>query len=192
MIELDTDEILISNALKGDMDSFSNLVLKYKNRIYTFLLKMTLSKEDAEELLQEVFISIYKNLYRYNNTWSFSTWIYRIAANSFNNFYKRRKRTPRFDDIHDISDISCSFEDCPEVIYEMRENYSQVVRLINQLKPDQKMALILKHVKGFSYKEIGRILDISPEAARMKVQRAKESICQKFAKSNERSSHYEM
>ena len=59
--------------------------------------------------------------------------------------------------------------------------------MINGLKPDQKIALVLKHMKGFSYKEIGKVLDISPEAAQMKVQRAKEKICKQFKKLNERS-----
>jgi RNA polymerase sigma-70 factor (ECF subfamily) len=184
---LDTDQILINNILNGDMDSFSDLVLRYKDRIFSFLLKMTLSKEDAEELLQEVFINVYKNLYRYNNNWSFSTWIYKIAANSFNNYYRKKKRNKNFEYFHDLENLSCSFEDFPEVIFEMKENYTKVVELINKLKPDQRVALVLKHMKGFSYKEIGKILDISPEAAQMKVQRAKDSICRQFKKLDERS-----
>ncbi|WP_010249315.1 RNA polymerase sigma factor [Acetivibrio cellulolyticus] len=184
---MDTEQLLINNTLKGDMDSYSNLVLKYKDRIFAFLLKMTLSKEDAEELLQEVFISVYKNLYLYNSNWSFSTWIYKIAANAFNNFYKKNKRNRNFDNINALDQLSCSFEDYPDIIYEKKEHYAKVVKLINNLKPDQKIALVLKHVKGFSYSEIGKILNISPQAAQMKVQRAKESICHQFKKM-ERSS----
>lgn len=170
------------------MDAYSELVLKYKDRIFAFLLKMTLSKEDAEELLQEVFINVYKNLYRYDSNWSFSTWIYKIAANAFYNFYKKKKHNSNFSNIHDLENLSCSFEDYPEIIYEKRENYYRVVELIYKLKPDQKMALVLKHVKGFSYREIGKILNISPEAAQMKVQRAKETICRQYKKLDERSS----
>jgi len=186
-ILLELEQTLIENTLKGDMDSFSSLVLAYKDKIYAFLLKMTLSKEDAEELTQDVFISVYKNLYRYNKNWGFSTWIYKITSNSFKNYYKKIKRSRVTQNILDIEDLSCNFDDCPEIILESREDYLKVVELINKLNPEQKVALVLKHMKGFSYKEIGKILDISPEAAQMKVQRAKESICKQYKKLEERS-----
>lgn len=192
---MDTDEILISNILNGDTDSFSNLVLRYKDRIFAFLLKMTFSKDDAEELLQEVFINVYKNLYRYNSNWKFSTWIYKIAANSFKNYYKKKKRLSQLETIHDINDISTmlkSVEDCPEVVFERKEDYLSVVRIINSLKADQRIALVLKYIKGFSFKEIGEILNISPEAAKMKVQRAKESICKQYGKHRKGGFSYEM
>ncbi|NLD47469.1 MAG: sigma-70 family RNA polymerase sigma factor [Clostridiaceae bacterium] len=192
---MDTDEILISNILNGDTDSFSNLVLRYKDRIFAFLLKMTFSKDDAEELLQEVFINVYKNLYRYNSNWKFSTWIYKIAANSFKNYYKKKKRLSQLETIHDFNDISNmlqSVEDCPEVVFERKEDYLSVVRIINSLKADQRIALVLKYIKGFSFKEIGEILNISPEAAKMKVQRAKESICKQYGKHRKGGFSYEM
>ena len=82
------------------MDAYSELVLKYKDRIFAFLLKMTLSKEDAEELLQEVFINVYKQLYRYDSNWSFSTWIYKIAANAF--ITSTRKKHNSNCNVHDL------------------------------------------------------------------------------------------
>lgn len=194
-MQLDTDEILIKNILNGDTDSFSNLVLKYKDRIFVFLLKMTLSKEDSEELLQEVFITVYKNLYRYNSNWKFSTWLYKIAANSFKNYYKKKKRLSRLETVQDFDDISAmlhSIDDCPEVVFERKEDYLSVVMLINSLKADQRIALVLKYIKGFTFKEIGEILNISPEAAKMKVQRAKESICKQYGKHRKGGYSYEV
>jgi len=87
------DEVLVRKVLEGDISSFTVLVKRYQDRLYSFLPKITYSKEDAEEILQDVFLRAYKYLYRYNEKWSFSTWIYKIAANTYKSGYKKRKNT---------------------------------------------------------------------------------------------------
>lgn len=141
---------------------------------------MTVSKEDTEDILQEVFIRVYNNLYKYNNRWNFSTWLYNIAVNVFKTHYKKKKKNPENVNNEAIDDISCSILDYPDVAYEVKEQRLLIIKLINGLKDDQKIALVLKHVQGFSYKEIADILEVTPEAAKMKVQRAKQFICKKY------------
>lgn len=85
----DRDNMLVESTLKGDVNSFEELVSFYQGRIFNFLSKMTATREDAEEITQEVFIKVYKNLYKYNCKWSFSTWIYRIAVNTLRSEYKK-------------------------------------------------------------------------------------------------------
>jgi RNA polymerase sigma-70 factor (ECF subfamily) len=172
---------LIENVLRGNADSFSILVQCYQDQLYKFIYKLTVSREDTEDILQEVFIRVYNNLYRYNSRWSFSTWLYNIAVNVFKTQYKKKKKTPEIIiDNEGIDYLSCSISDRPDTAYEMKEQRALIVKLINGLKNDQKIALVLKHVQGFSYKEIADILEVSPEAAKMKVQRAKKIICEKF------------
>ncbi|MDP4182647.1 MAG: RNA polymerase sigma factor [Bacillota bacterium] len=180
-LNLDRDEILIKNVLDGNADSFSILVQCYQNQLYKFLYKLTMSKEDTEDILQEVFIRVYNNLYKYSSRWSFSTWLYSIAVNVFKSHY-RKKKYDEHNNIHpeELDVLTCSIIDYPEVAYEIKEQRVLIVQLINSLKSDQKIALILKHVQGFSYKEIADILDVSPEAAKMKVQRAKQIILKKY------------
>jgi len=62
----------------------------------------------------------------------------------------------------------------------MKERQKEIIKLIDELKEDQKTALLLRYMQDFSFKEIGDILGISPEAAKMKIQRAKQSICKKY------------
>jgi len=177
---LNRDNVLIENVLKGNADSFSILVQCYQDQLYKFIYKLTVSREDTEDILQEVFIRVYNNLYRYNSRWSFSTWLYNIAVNVFKTQYRKKKKNPESMVNEVIDYLSCSISDCPDVVYEMKEQRALIVKLINGLKNDQKIALVLKHVQGFSYKEIADILEVSPEAAKMKVQRAKKIICEKF------------
>ena len=73
------ESILISNTLNGDIQSFALLVQAYQGQLYNFIYKMTKSKEDTEDILQDVFVKVYNNLYKYNNNYRFSTWIYSIT-----------------------------------------------------------------------------------------------------------------
>lgn len=184
---MDRDNILVVNTLKGDTDSFSQLVQNNQNRLYGFLLKMTYSKEDAEEIMQEVFIRAYNYLYKYDNRWSFSSWLYRIAVNTFKTEYKKKKRSNMIDYYDQLPEELCSIDNCPESVYEMKEHYREILAMIYELKEEQKLAFLLKNVQGFSYKEVGDILGISAEAAKMRVQRAKEALWYRFEKSHKRS-----
>ncbi|TYQ15061.1 UNVERIFIED_CONTAM: RNA polymerase sigma-70 factor (ECF subfamily) [Acetivibrio alkalicellulosi] len=172
---MQNDDILITNILNGNMDSFSTLVFRYENRIYKFLIKLTSCREDAEEIMQDVFIRVYNYLYRYDSKWSFSTWIYSIAFNSFKDYYKKKRKLSSKKYDYQTGDYleTCSYM---EEDYETKELYAEVVKLINSLKYDQKTALILKHIQGFSYNEIAKILGVSSDNARMKVLRAKKAI----------------
>ena len=167
--------MLITNILNGDIDSFSILVSKYEKQIFNFLLRLTSSKEDSEEIMQDVFIRVYNYLYKYDSKWKFCSWIYRIAINSYKDFYKRKKKRS-FEYYSDIPDYLVDSLAYIEENYETKELYSEVVKLINRLKEDQKTALILRHIQGFSYAEIAKIMEISQSNARMKVLMARHAI----------------
>lgn len=180
------DNMLVENTLKGDISSFEELVMLYQDKLFNFLAKMTSSREDAEEITQEVFIKVYKNLYKYNNKWSFSTWIYRIAINTLRSEYRKVKNMKNIDYYANVPELPANFSDYPEIAYEIKERRGEIIKLIDQLKDDQKTALLLRCMQDFSFKEIGDILGISPEAAKMKIQRAKQTICKKYEKLQER------
>ena len=180
------DNMLVENTLKGNISSFEELIRLYQGKIFNFLSKMTASREDAEEITQEVFIKVYKNLYKYNNKWSFSTWIYRIAINTLRSEYRKIKNNKDIDYYATIPELPANFSDYPEIAYEIKEQSVEIIKLIDQLKEDQKTALLLRCMQDFSFKEIGDILGITPDAAKMKIQRAKQSICRKYEKLQER------
>ncbi|HPC99898.1 MAG TPA: RNA polymerase sigma factor [Acetivibrio sp.] len=176
------DNMLVESTLKGNIDSFEELITLYQDKLFNFLSKMTYSREDAEEITQEVFIKVYNNLYKYNNKWSFSTWLYRIAINTLRSEYRKVNNYKKIDYYTNVPDLPANFSDYPEIAYEIKEQRGEIIKLIDDLKEDQKTALLLRCIQDFSFKEIGDILGISPEAAKMKIQRAKQTICRKYEK----------
>jgi len=170
----------IKRIRNGDIDVFGELVDKYRNRLFGFLVKMTGSRHDSEEILQEVFIRAYSNIDRYDDRWMFSTWIYRIAINVYKNYRRKtgRYKTVSMDDAVLVD--SSAGEGNPEHVYEKSERQRELISLINSLKDKQRIPLILKYVRNCSYAEIGDILGISEEAAKMRVMRARKIICKKY------------
>ncbi|MCX7771641.1 MAG: RNA polymerase sigma factor [Clostridia bacterium] len=179
---MNSDLTLVEKALGGDTDAFSKLVDCYQHRLLAFTYKMVLSKEDAEEIVQETFIKAYKHLWRYDSRISFSTWLYTIAHNLCKTFMKRRKAPP----ISLESEVISGFEPVsppkeePSEYLMLKEYRREAHKLMAFLKPDQKAALILKYLQDLSYEEIGRILGISEDAAKMKVYRAKKEILKRY------------
>jgi RNA polymerase sigma-70 factor (ECF subfamily) len=187
------EDHLVERILKGDMKSFESLVYLYKDKIYSFIFKMTLSKEDTDDLVQETFIKVFLNIYKYSNKWKFSTWIYKIAVNSVRNYWKKKKRTLNKEFYCDIPDeFYCNLENNPEYSYEIKENYSQIVKIINKLEYNQKIVFILKYVKDFSINDIADIVGISPETARMRIYRARKKVCNDFNKNLKGGISYEV
>ncbi len=174
------ESTLISNTLNGDIQSFALLVQAYQGQLYNFIYKMTKSKEDAEDILQDVFVKVYNNLYKYNKNYRFSTWIYTITVNTIKSTYKKKKLRPTSHYIDDSLEEIPSMEDSPELLVEIKEHYKEIIEAIDSLKEKQKTAFILRYLKNFSYKEIGKIMGISQEAAKMKVHRAKSILAQKI------------
>ncbi len=174
------EKALVESVLNGDYEAFEEIVDKYKNKLYSFLVKMTLSKQDAEEILQEVFIRVYNNLDKYDDRWMFSTWIYRIAVNSCRSFIKKRKRHTTVPIHNELGHSENDGAGNPEETFEAAERRQEIIFLIRELNEKQRIPLILKYVKGFSYFEIGRIMGISEGAAKMKVSRARENILKRY------------
>lgn len=183
---MNNDSLLVGKVLKGEVEFFSILVQKYQKQIYNFLFKLTFSKQDTDEILQETFIRAYNYIYRYNDKFSFSSWLYKIALNAFKTYYKKQKELKKFEHCEELPEELCSFEPTPEQEFFKKEDYLQMLKLINFLKEDQKKILMLKYVEGISYKEIGKLLVITPEAAKMKVQRIKRNLGERYCELRKR------
>jgi len=135
------ESTLISNTLNGDIQSFALLVQAYQGQLYNFIYKMTKSKEDTEDILQDVFVKVYNNLYKYNNNYRFSTWIYSITLNTIKSSLKKKKLRPSGCNIDDFIEEIPSFDDSPELLIEVKEHYKEIIEIIDSLKEKQKKKL---------------------------------------------------
>jgi len=175
-MNLVTDETLIEQVLAGECQAFEILIKKHQGVIYNYLYKITLSKEDAEDITQEVFIKAYNKLYTFERKANFSTWLFKIAVNTLNDNFKKKK-VFELEKEEAMLSIKCSERDIPEEALSLKEKKLEVLRLLEGLTLEQKNAIILKYVRGFSYKEIGKVLGVSEESAKMKVYRARKKLC---------------
>ncbi len=147
-----TDEQLVEDSLAGSTLAFSELVERYRDRLLRYLLTRATNRADAEDAIQDTFISAYRYLYSFNPQWRFSTWIYRIAIRNA----ARQSRG----DTHAVEIIAD--EDAPDpleacIVAADRENvWLTAKRLLNQ---DAYAAMWLRYVEDMSIKEVARALD---------------------------------
>lgn len=148
------DYELIEKCLNGEKEYFSEIISRYKNLTYSIALKMLNNKEDANDLTQEIFIKIYKNLDKYSPDFKFSTWITRIATNHIIDYIRKQKyETVAIEEM----EYKLTFANNPEKNFIEKEEMEHINFLIENLPEIYKVPLILYHKQGFSYQEISEI-----------------------------------
>lgn len=183
---MNNDSIVIERILHGDNEAFTSLVKIYQNRVYGFLFHMTLSKEDAEDLTQDTFINVYRNLYKFKRDRNFLPWALKIALNLYREHYKKKKKKGQELCLDDLPELFLMSSEDSMLHIEHRESLKEILSIIDELRKGQKEVFVLKYTRGLTFKEIGEILGISESAARMKYFRAKESLIERISKSKKR------
>ena len=172
-----------------DINMFSVIVERYEKKLLKYILNQSnVSIEDAENILQDVFIKVYKNINSYNSIYKFSSWIYRIAYTTTIDNYKKHKNinenTTSIDvDLWDwewtTNSLLDLIEDENQNIHEnlkRKELSSKVREIINQLEPKYKDVILLKYIEWMSYDEITDILTIPSNTVWTLINRAKKQI----------------
>lgn len=163
------DKELISLYQQGDQVAISQIVARYKSRIYSSIYFLVRSRELAEDLFQETFIRIINGLRSttYNEQGKFLPWALRIAHNLVIDHFRKEKQMPMQRDSEEFS----VFDVLPgqgrnaseQLIYE--EKLAFVRSLIDRLPQDQREIVILRHYAGLSFKEISKMLNINMNTA---------------------------
>jgi RNA polymerase sigma-70 factor, ECF subfamily len=158
-----TDAELVALTLK-DQEVFSHLVNKYEDRLFRYIRRFTgVSIECAEDILQEAFIKIYRNLNDFDPDLSFSSWVYRITHNEAINHLKKANNQitiPLETDDKDSLDLINILESETNIPKELdkKELQKKVQKVVSMLSPDFRDVLILRYLEEKDYKEISDIL----------------------------------
>ena len=179
------DFLWINETLQGNVRSFSNIIVKYQDRIYTFVLRSIKNQEDAKDITQNVFINAFSSLKKFRKESSFGTWLYRIAINQVKNYWRNKKN--RFviaeselksfmeengNKIREISDANRAFES---------EELKQIVNdLISFLPMEQKQLFILYYITGNTCQEIAEIFKTTPSNVKIQLFRGRQYLYNKF------------
>lgn len=177
---MDKESRLIKKAKSGNLEAFEQLILQYEKRIYNYCYRMTNSQEDAEDLAQEIFIKVYKNLKSFKGNSKFSTWIYRIAYNTCIDKYRKKEvatvsLTLNSDEEEKEIDLP-SNDPLPEERIVSREEYDVVCECISELKPEYKNAVILRDIQNYTYDEIAEILNIPLGTVKSHISRGRAAL----------------
>ncbi len=170
--------VWVQRARGGDTRAFEALLRRYERQIYGFTYRMMGNAADADDLMQETFIKAYRALPRTADILYVSAWLHRIAANSCRDELRRRRRN-RCDSwdatVHETAMLN-SPEDGPESLMIQKEASERVQGVLNQMKPRNKQALVLREYGGLSCEDIGTIMGVSHKAVKSTLFRAREEF----------------
>jgi RNA polymerase sigma-70 factor (ECF subfamily) len=164
-----SDSFLVIKYINGDEKSLEVLILRHKQRIFSFILSKVLDKEIAEDIFQDTFIKVIKTLKRgkYNEEGKFLPWVMRIAHNLIIDHFRRNKRMPKFNNTDEFDIFSIISDDVLNVEKQLikEQILSHVKELIEELPDDQKEVLIMRMYRDMSFKEIAENTDVSINTA---------------------------
>ena len=178
---------LIAKAKKGDKQALSILVSVYSERIFNLALRILRNKEDAEDVLQETFLTVLEKLNTFDGRSNFFTWIYRIATNT--SLMKLRKKKIVFDEFQENMDINghldkefvLNWSNDPLLTVQNKEIKNLLDEAINMLPEIFRTVFILRDIEQLSIKETSKILEISEENVKIRLRRARLFLREKLA-----------
>jgi RNA polymerase sigma-70 factor, ECF subfamily len=187
-VDAASDHELVAATKEGDELAFQEIVRRYRNPITNFIYRMLNDYDRAVELAQETFLRVYANAGRYQATFHFSTYIYRIASNLAISELRQRKRrklvslfTPWRSQNEDEQEIDPPDErPLQDADLIDRERRRAVTRAIQTLPEKYRTALVLRDVEGISYDEIAGILNISEGTVKSRINRARTMLRDKL------------
>lgn len=153
-----TDETLINRALDGSQRSWVTLVGRHETQVYNYCLRMTGNSSDAMDLMQEVFLNIFRNLPSFRGQSQFKTWMFRITANKSIDFLRSRQRNVQqsLDEMSEHSELEFSMpqQQNQDQEYESQNRNQEIRELLAQLLPEQRLIVELKFFQHCTFEEI--------------------------------------
>jgi RNA polymerase sigma-70 factor (ECF subfamily) len=181
-VERDSDSTLVAAAKSGDTQSFEELVLRYRRRVFATALRITNNREDAEDVVQESFHKVFLHLRNFEERSQFSTWLIRIAMNEALMLLRRRRGI--FENLPETTndELSSSFDVFvdqklnPEESCWQRERTQILTEAINRLGPKVRSTILLRSIEGRSVQEIAQALGTSIGAVKARIFQGRQKL----------------
>ncbi len=176
----DPDGDLVRRWQAGDQSAFEELIKRHERRVFRLLYRMMGSREDAEDLTQETFLSLHRHGHRFRAEARFSTFIYRVAANAALN--RRRSLGRGRTRIEKLKYRQLAGDDLPSSPRDPEDStlgaeLSEHVKVaLDRLSPSLRMPVVLYDIEGLAYGEIARVLDIAEGTVKSRIHRARHSL----------------
>ena len=178
------DSEVVQKFLDSDARAFTELVVRYQSRLLNFVYRTIGDRERAEDLVQEVFVRVYRHLHRFDQAKKFSTWIYTIASNLAKNELRNRSRNPLvlFQTIKkqwESDSRPLQFEDTsarPDDLFRKRHLRETVEWAVAQLPEHHRVVFVLRELEGRSYEEIADITKCNLGTVKSRLNRARNNF----------------
>lgn len=176
-----SDQELVEHLKAGEEAAFEALLARYRGRVYRLTLSFTKNPEDAEEVLQDVFLTVYRKIASFDGRSAFGTWLYRIAVNAA--LMKLRGRGPIQESLEEYlpqftedgrhARMVVDWTQGPEERLLRKERERIVREAIEALPPDYKVVIVLRDLEGLSNEAVAAITDTSVLAVKARLHRAR-------------------
>lgn len=175
-----TDEQLVDLVRQHDEDAYRILMERHKDYIYTLIYRMVEHRETAEDLTQEVFIKLFRNLDRFRGDAQLKTWLYRLTVNLVTDYRRSRKRRPVEAILDKVKGWFGDRGDEPEARLLQSEDRQTVQSLLAALPDKYKLILYLYHYKQLSYQEISDATGLGLKTVETRLYRGKSLLKEKW------------
>ena len=173
---VDPDRELIDRATRGDRNAFTELYRRHVDAVYRRLSHLVGPDPEREDLLQQVFLDVFRAIASFRGEAAFSTWLYRIIVNvAYEHLRRRGRRAPSPLAVEDLELVAAPGLS-PEAAARQQQQVALVLRLLVRLKPQKRIAFILRVVEGLSLEEIGEIVGASAPAVGQRVKHAQREL----------------
>lgn len=181
-----TDQEVVVRAREGRETAFRELIGRYERPVFSLIYRLVRDRERAEDLSQETFIKVLNALHRYDPSYKFSSWIFKIAHNTaLDHLRKKEPETlslegsPHAESAADMeaSSISVASPDqSPEDYVQQRELSGTLEEAIAKLRPEYRTAIVLCHMEGRAYEEIAEIMEVPLGTVKTYIHRARHEL----------------
>ena len=178
-----SEKNLIKKIKKGDLDAFSELVLQYEKKAFSFAFRMLKDSAEAEDATQEAFLRVFDKINTFREDSSFSTWFYTILNNICLDILRKQSRAVETVSIHqsdsENDEYELQLEDTTQSPHDKLQK-KEAQKLLNtallSLSEEHRAVIILRDINGFEYDEIAKILNISLGTVKSRISRARQAL----------------
>ncbi len=178
-----TETLLIADLCEGDETALAPLVERYKRMVYRLAVQITKNHADADDVMQETFIKVYRSIHTFRRDAAFETWLYRITVNEALNFVKRRERrrectleTTVETEYEATARHHAQLANDPHTQAEKSELRQYVTEAVNSLSLKHRTVVILHEFEGLTHAEIASILNCSEGTVRSRLHHARKKL----------------
>lgn len=185
----ESDRELVEGLRRGDAAAYRELVREYEHRVFTIAFRMLGNRQEAEDVAQDVFVSLIRSIHSFRGESQFSTWLFRVAVNHVKNHVKylrrRRQQLKVAWDAHEGWEPQAADDghfptvgriDRPDQETSARELAAKALSALGEIEDEFREALVLREIEGLSYDQIAEITGVPEGTVKSRIHRARAAL----------------